>query len=414
MTKRLFIFIVFLILVLLLRLFLFYSQKTEYQDGQNLSFETTLLSDPKFTGNYQNLSVNLPTGELMFVQTAGYPEYNYGERISISGTLKIKLLNGKNTILSMSFPKITLVKNGENFFLAVVNSIRQKIINSFQTVLPKDSSALLLGIVFGIKEDFSKTFLADLKTVGVMHVIAASGMNVTMVSGFFFYIFSLIFKRQKAICLSIAGVLFYDFLAGFQASIIRASIMATLAFSSQILGRQRDGIYILFLTAFIMLLLWPQFLTDIGFQLSFASTLGIMVIPNLFKKWENALSGDLLTTISAQAATLPLLLGSFGTYSLWSVVVNALVLWTVPVLMILGGFAAIVSFIFAPLAKLLLYLCLPFLLYFQSITGFFAGLKASLTVQNLPWQLTAAYYLFLLSVLVFVFKSGQTRQKSHD
>ncbi len=408
MTKPLFIFVSFLTLILVLRLFLFYAQKTEYKNGQSLAFETTVVSDPKFSGNYQNFSVSLPTGELVFIQTAGYPEYSYGDRTFISGSLKIKLLNGKNSILSLSFPKIETVKNKNGYFLAVVNAIRQKIITAFQTVLPKDSSALLLGIVFGIKEDFSKDFLQNIKVVGVMHVIAASGMNVTMVSGFFFYLFSLIFKRQTVILLSIAGVVFYDFLAGFQASIIRASIMGVLAFSSQILGRQRDGVYILFLTGFMMLFLWPQFLTDIGFQLSFASTLGIMVIPNLFKRWKNALSADLMTSFSAQTATLPILLGSFGTYSLWSILVNFLVLWTVPILMILGGFAAIASFIFAPLAKLLLYLCLPFLVYFQAVAGFFANLKGSIILQNLPWQLTAAYYLFLISILAFVFK------KSHD
>ena len=78
------------------------------------------------------------------------------------------------------------MKNSENYFLAVISFIRQKIIIRFQSVLPKDASALLLGIVFGIKEDFSSSFLQDLKIVGVMHVITASGMNVTMVSGFFF------------------------------------------------------------------------------------------------------------------------------------------------------------------------------------------------------------------------------------
>lgn len=408
MTKPLLIFILALVMVLALRLSLFYSQKTHYKDGQSLNFEATVVSDPKFAGNYQNFSVNLPTGELVFIQTAGYPEYSYGERVLLTGKLKVRLLSGKNTILSLSFPKIESVKNSNGYFLAVVNAIRQKIINSFQTVLPKDSSALLLGIVFGIKEDFSKDFLQNIKTVGVMHVIAASGMNVTMVSGFFFYIFSLVFKRQTAIFLSILGVVFYDFLAGFQASIIRASIMGALAFSSQILGRQRDGVYILFLTGFVMLFLWPQFLTDIGFQLSFASTLGIMVIPSLLKRWENAISGDFLTTFSAQITTLPILLGSFGTYSLWSIVVNFLVLWTVPVLMILGGIAAIVSFVFAPLARVLLYLCLPFLLYFQFIAGFFANLKGVIILQNLPWQLTVAYYLFLISILFFVFK------KHHD
>jgi hypothetical protein len=76
--------------------------------------------------------------------------------------------------------------------------------------------------------------------------------------------------------------------------------------------------------------------------------------------------------------------------------------------MILGGFAAIAAFVFAPVSKLLLYLCLPFLSYFEFITGFFANLKGSVTLQNLPWQLSVAYYLFLVSILAFVYK------KSHD
>jgi ComEC/Rec2-related protein len=421
MTKRLFIFILVLILILILRLFLFYSQKTEYKDGQDLSFETTLLSDPKFFSNFQNLSVNLPTGELIFIKTTDYPEYNYGERFLIIGPIRIlprqggaqsnevsnplvRVLSNKNVVMSMNFPKIELVKNSENYLLAVVNSVRQKIINQFQMILPKDSASLLLGIVFGIKEDFSKDFLSSLKTVGVMHVIAASGMNVTMVSGFFFYLFALFFKRQKAIILSFILVLFYDFLAGFQASIIRASIMAMLAFSAQVLGRQRDGLYALFLTAWVMLFLSPSFLTDVGFQLSFASTLGILVIPKLFKRFKNGISSDLITTFSAQVATLPILLGSFGTYSIWSVVVNALVLWTVPILMILGGFAAIVLFVFAPIAKLLLYLCLPFLVYFEFIANFFGNLNNSITIQNLPWQISAAYYPMLIAVIIFIAK----------
>jgi competence protein ComEC len=305
------------------------------------------------------------------------------------------------------------VKNSENYFLAIINSVRQKIIGTFQANLPKDPAALLLGIVFGIKVDFSKTFLQNLKAVGVMHVIAASGMNVTMVAGFFFYIFSLVLKRQMAIVLSVAGIIFYDFLAGFQASIVRASVMAALAFSAQILGKQRDGLYILFLTALVMLFWQPNYLTDIGFQLSFASTLGILIIPRLLKRFENGFSADLITTFSAQVATLPILISGFGVYSIWSIVVNALVLWTVPILMILGGFAAIIAFVCEPLARLLLYLCLPFLLFFEAITNFFAGLKGSISLQNAPWQFIASYYLILISILIFAFKSSQTRQKQH-
>lgn len=407
MTKVHIIFVVILILALALRIGWFYSSQTKYKDGEQVSFETTVSSDPKFFGNSQNFSVNLPTGEIVFVQTAGYPEQNYGDKISVIGKLKVKLLSKNHQILTLSFPKIESVKNSENYFLAIINSIRQKIIVDFQSILPKDSAALLLGIVFGIKVDFSKTFLANLKTVGVMHIIAASGMNVTMVGGFFFYLFSLFLKRQWAILLSVAGILFYDFLAGFQSSIVRASVMVIIAFSAQILGKQRDGLYALFLTALVMLFWQPNYLTDIGFQLSFAATLGILVIPQVLKRFENGITSDLITTISAQIATLPILISSFGVYSLWAIVVNALVLWTVPILMILGGFAAILAFVFKPLAIILLYLCLPFLLFFEAVVNYFAGLPGSLVLQNFPWQLVVGYYLILISILAFAFQKMQ-------
>jgi competence protein ComEC len=400
-------------LVLGLRIGWFYSSQTQYQDGEQVSFVSTVSSDPKFFGNSQNFSANLPNGEMVFIETIGYPERSYGEQISVVGKLKVKLLSVNHQILTLSFPKIESVKNSENYFLAIISSVRQKIIATFQANLPKDPAALLLGIVFGIKVDFSKTFLQNLKAVGVMHVIAASGMNVTMVAGFFFYLFSLVLKRQMAIILSLSGIIFYDFLAGFQASIVRASIMAALAFSAQILGKQRDGLYILFLTALVMLFWQPNYLTDIGFQLSFASTLGILIIPRLLKRFENGFSADLITTFSAQVATLPILISGFGAYSIWSIVVNALVLWTVPILMILGGFAAIIAFVSEPLARLLLYLCLPFLLFFEAVANFFAGLSGSISLQNVPWQFVAGYYLILVSILAFAFKSSQTRQKQH-
>jgi competence protein ComEC len=409
MTRIHFLFITILILALILRIGWFYSSQVQYKDGERVSFETTITSDPTFFGNSQNFAVNLPTGEAVYVETAGYPERSYGDKISIIGKLKVKLLSKNHQILTLSFPKIESVKNGENYFLAAINLIRQKIIADFQAVLPKDSAALLLGIVFGFKVDFSKAFLQNLKTVGVMHVIAASGMNVTMVGGFFFYLFSLLLKRQLAVVLSVAGILFYDCLAGFQASIVRASIMAIIAFSAQIFGKQRDGLYALCLTALVMLFWQPNFLTDVGFQLSFASTAGILVIPRLLKRFENGLTSDLITTFSAQIATLPILAGSFGVYSLWSIVVNALVLWTVPILMILGGFAAILAFISEPLARLLLYLCLPFLLFFEFVANFFANLKGALILQNVPWQLAAGYYFILIAILAFAFQKMQTK-----
>ena len=234
-----------------------------------------------------------------------------------------------------------------------------------------------------------------------MHVIAASGMNVTLVGGFVFYMFSYFLKRQRAIFLSVLIILFYAFLAGLQASIIRASVMAIIAFSAESLGKQKYSQYALFLTGFIMLIIWPQFLEDIGFQLSFMATLGILIIPSYISLGKNSFLGDLLTTVSAQIATFPIIVSNFGIYSLWSVIVNVLVLWTVPILMVLGGISAIISFVYPPLGAVILYLCIPLLAYFEKIVTFFSGLGGEFLIQNFPWQFSVSYYLFLLSLVIF-------------
>jgi competence protein ComEC len=251
-----------------------------------------------------------------------------------------------------------------------------------------------LGIVFGIKQNISSEFLQEIQNVGLTHVIAASGMNVTLVSGFIFYFLSLFFKRQLATFLSILGIVFYVALAGFEPSIIRAAIMGIIVFSSQILGRGQYTFLTLLLTGFIMLFISPEYLLSISFQLSYTATLGILYLPKLFTRYVNLFTQDLITTLSAQIATLPILLLNFGSFSVVSILVNVLVLWTIPILMILGSLAAIFSPIFPIFSTVFLYLCLPFLIYFEKVVSLFSGLMPQVSVDSFPWQFAASYYCF--------------------
>ncbi|MCL6096354.1 MAG: ComEC/Rec2 family competence protein [Patescibacteria group bacterium] len=401
------ILIIALILILILRFFTFYQQQNSFKNGQEISFETTLFSEPQFIGNYQKFTAALSTGENVFITAPLNPQYGYGDKLRISGTLEVGVIKDKK-IYVMHSPKIEAVKTDKNPILAVIAFIRQSVTALFNNNLPPDLSSLLLGIVFGIKAPMSANFLGSLRTAGVMHVIAASGMNITMVAGFLSSIFMLFLKRQTALLASILGIVFYAFLAGMQPSIIRAAIMGILVFSSQILGRQSLGAYGLFLAAFMMLFISPGLVSDVGFQLSFAATAGLLYLNPLFNRVEKfnslikrfPLSENLFITFSAQLATLPILLATFGTYSLWSIPANALVLWTVPILMILGGAGAILGMIFEPLGSMLAYLSLPLLLYFQKIVIFFGALGGVLTIQNLPLTFILGYYLL---VFAFVF-----------
>lgn len=398
--------LIILLLILTVRFIVFYTQVNNYQDGQLIKFDTTLFSEPQFLTGYQKFTANLSTGESVFVTAPSYPQYKYGDRLIISGNLKVRVIKNKS-IYSLYFPKIEAISPPAGG-LAITSFIRQSVTEFFNKILPPDLSSLLLGIVFGIKGPMSKEFVDDLRLAGVMHVIAASGMNITMVAGFLSSIFMLFLKRQTALIASVLGIVFYAFLAGMQPSIVRASIMGVLVFSSQILGRQSLGVYGLFLTGFIMLFISPLLISDVGFQLSFTATAGLLYIRPLFSRIEKLkslskrfpLTEDLFITFSAQIATLPILLATFGTYSLWSVLVNALVLWTIPTLMILGGAGAILGMIFQPLGSILVYLCLPFLLFFQKIVIFFASLSGILNIQNLPLSLILGYYLLLGALIV--------------
>lgn len=403
---------IFLIL-LALRFFFFYQNPPHPVDGQQVNITTTLLSEPEIIGNFQRFYASIDQGGRILILTSLYPQFHYGDTLAISGNLKYRLLKNGNTMIVVYYPKIEAVKSKFNPILALSSSIRQKIIYLFERVLPSTSSALLLGIVFGIKGSMPKQFLDNLRIAGVLHIIAASGMNVTITGGFLSSFFGFFFKRQIALFLSIFGILFYAALSGFGASIIRASIMGILVFSAQILGRQRMASYGLLIAGYGMLFVSPNVLKDVGFQLSFVATAGLLYVRPLFEKKDkmkkflniSLVGEEFATTISAQAATLPILLANFGTYSIWSIVVNALVLWTVPILMILGGIGAFFV-IFDPIGKLFLYLSLPLLVYFEWIVNAFANLWGKFQVENIPWEFTVGYYLIIASaILIFREKS---------
>lgn len=395
--------------LLIFRFFLFYQNFNLPSDGEYVSFRSTLFSDPKIHHNYQRIEANYQGKEKIFIFTGIYPEYHYGDSLSISGTIKYRLLSNGDRFIFMNYPKIEAVKSSENYFLAVTSIVRQKIISLFQKTLPSRSSSLLLGIVFGIKETMPKEFSDNLKIVGVMHVAAASGMNVTLVGGFIASILNFFMKRKTALFLSIFGILFYAVLSGLEPSIIRAAIMGILAFSAQILGRQKLASLALLLTGYGMLFFRPNFLFDVGFQLSFFSTAGLLYIKPIFEADKkirmimnrSIIGEEILSTISAQIAALPILIANFGTYSLWSILANILVLWTIPILMILGGIGAILGLVISSIGQIFLFLSAPILIYFEIITGFLAR-QGAVKIGSISWPFIFGYYCILFSLIYMI------------
>lgn len=396
--KLLFIFI--LILTLLPRELFYFSEHHIYKPDEIFKVSYSFTHEPKKNSSSQYFFI-----DGVLVTFPLYPSYHYGDNVLLEG--KVTKEQGKSgDLLVVKNPRITKIEE-QNYLLAFSKKVRSTVEKAVLTTLPQREGGLLLGIILGVRDKIDNDYYQMLKNAGVLHVIAASGQNVSIAAALLFTIFERITKRKVAILLTGVGILVYAILTGFDPPIVRASIMALLAFTALFSGRQANSIYILFVTAWIMLIYQPQELSDVSFQLSFLSTLGILTIKPILDRvgsfgFLNILKEDITTTVAAQIATFPVMLGTFGAYSLLSFPINILILWTIPIIMIFGGIGAIFAFIFMPVSHLLILLCEPFLAYFTGVIVFSSSFSYGISLDNMPILVLIGYYLILLAIVIRV------------
>src|SRR5260221_46351 len=403
MSKLFFVLTSLLMLAVLARILLSFTYPAVLKNGQQLNFTTRIQSAPTYSFGRISFPVSYANGfgSTTLQIITDNDTLVYGQEIKISGRVKEKVLQNKRPVMTMYFPIIASTNSPTEMPMRFAQEIRGRVMSTYARALSQDEAGLLVGIVLGVKEPMSKSLTNAFKITGVMHVIAASGMNVTMVSGFLVSLLGRVFRRRHVCTLTILVLGIYCYLAGFQPSIVRATIMGVLMLLGQVWGRQYSGFYGLFLAGSGMLLLNPTLVQDVGFQLSFASSLGILTLhPHI--SHVPFLGEDLATTISAQVATLPILLVTFGQYGLLSILANALVLWTVAPLMILGGIGALIGLVLQPLGSILSLLSLPLLWYFEKVILWLGNFGWTISLSSIPIVLVVGYYGIIMSAVLFL------------
>jgi len=337
--------------------FRYFSTRPVYQNGDSVRITTIVFSDPVVYGNYQTFNA----AELK-VTLPAFPEVYYGDKVVIEGIVgEEKLENAKLISIDPS--------------TGFGSGTRKSIIDFYQKELPQPMSGLLAGITLGSKGTLTTDFWNKVKSTGVAHVVVASGTNVTFVISFIFGVTAIFLSRRKAIPIVILSIILYLFISGFEAPLIRAAIMAFLVFWVESSGRVINAWRVLFLTGGIMLVIDPAWITDLGFILSFVSTASIMVfekrIAKLLKFMPGVLKEGFSTSFAAQIGVSPILFVTFGQFNILSPLINALVLWTVPYIMILASLGGVVGLMLPILGKLILYVCYPLTWWFAKIVEIF-------------------------------------------
>ncbi len=347
-------------LIISLIIFRYVTTRPIYHNGDIVRITAPVLSDPVRYPSSQYLKIaGLKTYLPLF------PGISYGDNVVVEGTVN----DGK-----LDNPK--LISTGVQKTL--LSGVRNSMISFYQSVLPEPEGGLLAGVVIGAKGAVSNDFYNQTKLAGVAHVVVASGTNVTFVVAFLMGTLTLFLPRRRAIMFAIVGIILYLFISGFDAPLIRAAVMSGALFLGQETGRLTSTWRIFALTAGLMLVYNPGWIVDIGFILSFVSTASLMLFgqrvnSQLLKllRLPRLLSEGLGTSLAAQIGVAPILFVTFGQFNIWSPIINALVLWTVPYMMIIGSIGGIVGLIVPGLGKIILLLSYPLLWWFVKIVGLF-------------------------------------------
>lgn len=351
-TKLLFISLVFLV-----GLRVFFGRPV-YQNGDKVRISAKVSQEPIRYDAIQSLNL---AGLKIYLPV--FPEIDYGDKVIIEGVVDGKKL--KN-------PELIKVKENNNFLFL----LRMQIINFYQKSLPEPHAGLLAGMVLGAKTTLSADFWQALRKTGTAHVVVASGMNVSLVAGFLMGLATLVWLRKKAIVLVLVGIGLYCLLIGPEAPIVRAAIMGGLTFVAQKLGRLASAWRILVFSALAMLLYKPEWLGDIGFILSFIATASILLFEKRIRNKLSFLPGGIKegfsTSLAAQIGVGPILFVTFGQFNILSPVINALVLWTVPLITMIGMAGGIIGLIIPGLGKIILYFAYPLSWWFTAVVQRFS------------------------------------------
>ena len=412
--------------------------------------EGVLSSMPDERETYTNLRIEVdqihPTGELLFTPVQGAllarvppgGDWRYGDRVRLGGYLRTPseseefsyrdylARQGVYSTLSCSYedcPRLLLHDQG-NPILAWIYALRERSLEMVYRLFPDPEASLLAGILLGIEAGIPEDVQRAFRDTGTAHIIAISGFNFAIVASLFAVAFNRLLGRWRGMLAAFLGIALYAILAGASAAVVRAAIMGGLSVFARQIGRRQSGLNTLAFVAAVMALFDPHVLWDVGFQLSFMATLGLILYAEpLTQAFLNLstrrlptataqrLAGPVgeyfLFTLAAQVTTLPVVLYYFQRLSLISFVANPLILPPQPPVMILGGLAVLLGLVFQPLGQAAAYLAWPFVVYTIRMVEWLASVpQAAFSVGRISLWMVVGFYALLFT---WTFASSRLR-----
>ncbi|HEX9114743.1 MAG TPA: ComEC/Rec2 family competence protein, partial [Anaerolineae bacterium] len=376
----------------------------------------TLVDPPDYRDTYTNLRVSVravdtgsrqfEVGGLLLARVDPNHPYQYGQNVRLRGRLETPPANEdfsyrdylarQDVYSTMPAAAVTILPGSSaNPMLAAVYKLKAKLLDRLYRIFLDPEASLLAGILLGVDTRLPQPVQQAFKDTGTAHIIAISGFNIAIIAGIFILFFGRLLGPRLGAVVAVVGILAYSVLVGPEPSVVRAALMGMLSLFAVQVGRRQVGINTLAFVAALMAAWNPQVLWDVGFQLSFFATLGLILYGAPFQsaterflgryfpasnaaRLSGLLAEFVLLTLAAQLTTLPIMAYHFKQISLVSFIANPFILPAQPAVMILGGVALAGGFLSFPLGRLLGLAAWPLTAYTIRMVEFFDSLPHGL------------------------------------
>ncbi len=360
---------------------------------------------PKSASSRTRVSIELqaPSRKTLSASLPSFPSIRYGDIISIWAPpswntsdpqeVELPVSHGQNLFV----PSFTVIGSKATQLDRLRTSINDVATRSIETYVPEPAGSLTLGVLNGDDSGMTDATRSAFQASGMSQITAVSGWNVAMVAGLLAILLRYLVPSRSLLTLaSIVGVWAYAFLVGLEPSVLRAAGMASIFLLAHWRGRPGDLLTSLVMTTALMLAITPLIRFNIGFQLSVAATVGIvLLLEQSYSRpaWQTALAVPLVSEISVA----PLLLHHLGTYSISSPLANLVSGPLVPLVMA-GG---VVTMLLAPIHPILgeiagAFTWVPARLIVAVAERAAAFRWTSSTTVTLGWTTTLLIYIALL------------------
>lgn len=358
--------------------------------------------------------------EKIILTVIGEEDIYLGDYISFYGNLeqpdrntnpmlfnyRLNLLSDKihNTMSTKDYT-VNLIKRNDSFFYALKDSFKRDVKELFDSYLMEDNAKLMSSIILGDSSYLEESDLENYRDLGLAHILAVSGLHIGMISGFIMFIISRLgINRRINVVVTLSIIWVYSYLIGFPPSTIRAGLMFTILYYSQLVHEPYDSINTIMFSILVSLMINPFYLFHIGFQLSYLATLSIVVlgpkVKGLFYPLKNNTIGTIASILAVNIGLFPIQSYYFNSISILGLAANLI---TVPLLsssLILGMVMIFFNYTI-PIINSLLGAVLDFFLYIQWIIVGFLGSIPFNTMKVLSFNIVFIICYYLSLALIF-------------